>query len=263
MLKDMRRFLWMLCAAASLTLTACGGDDNDEPTPPGGVTPPPASPVDLAGNYWKIIDDISYGGSSENDNSAIIGYTVYFNRNGNIDFLPQDNALDLSRWSLNDDVLTITTAYGSMYQGVYVGTMSISDNTASYTYKMTVNGETSPVRHVMKLQLCDRPSEPVYEYLKGARYKIWYSDLSDLSGTSVIFDDNGNLRLIPQNSNISYARWEVDAYELTITIGIPGYGEDYLTGVIKFSGDEATYTYRYYEGDHFEDGTYEMKLIRD
>ena len=114
------RFLGMtlLMVMLAVNFTACS-DDEDEPS------------NTLAGTTWEI--------KSSSENNEMIGIEITFKSDGT--FAMSRNGWTYSNWSLNGEVLTLTVGEG-IPDDYMRGSISINENTATYTYHWgDVNGE--------------------------------------------------------------------------------------------------------------------------
>ena len=105
----------VLCA----NFAACSDDDEDEPS------------NTLAGTTWEI--------KSSSENNEMIGIEITFKSDGT--FAMSRNGWTYSNWSLNGEVLTLTVGEG-IPDDYMRGSISINENTATYTYHWgDVNGK--------------------------------------------------------------------------------------------------------------------------
>ncbi|MGM9851326.1 MAG: hypothetical protein ACI306_04200 [Muribaculaceae bacterium] len=94
----------------------------------------------------------------------------------------------------------------------------------------------------------DDDDEPNDNNLAGTSWQI-LSDSEDdeLAGTVITFGKDGNCAFSPQQ-DWTYAKWSVSNDKLKIVLG-EGEPDDYMEGDFVISGNNATYTYSWYDWD--------------
>ena len=109
----------------------------------------------------------------------------------------------------------------------------------------------------------DDDKEPSSDSLAGTTWKITSdSEDEDLVGIKVTFNKDGNINFSP-SYGWTYAKWSMNNDKLKLVLG-EGEPDDYMEGTFVINGNNATYTYSWYDydGKWGGEGTNIMTLIK-
>lgn len=109
----------------------------------------------------------------------------------------------------------------------------------------------------------DDDKEPSSDGLAGTTWKITSDTGDEVSiGMKVTFKSDGNINFSPAN-DWTYAKWSMTGNKLKMVLG-EGEPDDYMEGTFVINGNNATYTYSWYDydGEWGGEDTYVMTLTK-